>query len=118
MVEEDILEEKMNERKEKFKEQKEKVNEKTSEQKDKYEETKEKTTNTITNIEIEFIKTETSAVINEAIAKFKKNILGVKISKIKKPIPNTDINCHKAIINTLFKIRAGKLVFTSHFYYH
>lgn len=43
MVEKDILEEKMNERKEKFEEAKENINEETDEQKDKYEETKEKT---------------------------------------------------------------------------
>ena len=43
MVEQDILEEKMNERKEQFEETTEKTNEKADEKKDKYEETKEKT---------------------------------------------------------------------------
>ena len=43
MVEQDILEEKMNERKEQFEETIEKTNEKADEKKDKYEETKEKT---------------------------------------------------------------------------
>lgn len=43
MAEQDILEEKMNERKEKFSETQEEVNEQTNEKKDKYEETKEKT---------------------------------------------------------------------------
>ena len=43
MAEQDILEEKMNERKEKFEETQEKVNDQSNEKKDKYEETKEKT---------------------------------------------------------------------------
>ncbi|MCR5027339.1 MAG: Hsp20/alpha crystallin family protein [Methanobrevibacter sp.] len=64
MVEEDILEEKMNERKEKFKEQKEKVNEKTSEQKDRYEETKEKT---------RMYSDKISADLNKTLEDFKEN---------------------------------------------
>ena len=40
---------------------------------------------------------DTIAQIKEASAKFKKNILGVNISRIKKPIPKTANNSHKCI---------------------
>ena len=40
------------------------------------------------------------AVINEAKAKLRKNMLGVNISKIKNAIPQTASNCHKTIINS------------------
>ena len=46
------------------------------------------------------IKIEINAVINDANAKFKKNMLGVKISNIKNEIPHIARICQSAIFTT------------------